>query len=225
MTRGIVCLLGLALGAAAGVGVLYLNPLTEPRPPTFAEADRTFSYRFPESDALLFTHEGDGRLPVLPRGAEKLWENTITGAALLAVALHDEGGKAAVATRLSRPSPRTDFLLEGALLSDDWLITVPGEGSLFVRAENNLWPVVKDGVVPVWYLKRPWRGPTEYRPTEGPHPAGVAVVRGASGRFAGIEGTAVERYELERFGASGPEALTGELRLRLPQSLTVAEQQ
>ncbi|HEX6997579.1 MAG TPA: hypothetical protein VF322_05510 [Gammaproteobacteria bacterium] len=224
MRHGVVCLLGLALGAAAGLGVLYYNPLTEPEAPTFADADRTFSYRFPESDALLFTHEGDGRLPVVPQGAKKLWENTISGAALLAVALHDAGGQAAVATRLSRPSPKTDFLLAGALLSDDWLITVPGEGSLFVRAESNLWPLVKDGVVPVWFLSKPWRGPTEYRPTAGPHPAGAAVVRGASGRFAGIEGTAVERYELERFGRSGPEALVGELRLRLPEPVAVAEQ-
>src|SRR5690606_17161124 len=141
-----------------------------------------------------------------PPGVEELWENTISVAAMTVLSLRQPDGATAVrASRLIAASPKPDLLLVGALGSDYWLLSVPGDGSLFVRAESNVWPFVHDSLMPVWYLQRPWEGPTECRPTAGPGNGDTAVVIGASGRFANASGSAVERYRLERFGTSGPE--------------------
>ena len=216
-------LFGAVVGAAAGVAALYYNPLTEPEEQMPADGDWALSYRFPEGDAIAFTHGAHGRLAAYPPGVEELWESTISGAAVSVLTLRQaDGTPAAIASRLSAASADTDLLLEGALWADHWLVSVPGEGSLFIRAESNVWPFVKDSLVPVWYLHRPWQGPTEYRPTAGPGVGDTAVVIGASGRFAGATGSAVERYRLERFGAHGPEALTGELYLKLDEPVAVA---
>ncbi len=221
LTTGFV--LGLLLGAAGGVAALYYNPLTEPDPPPPGDTDWALTYRFPKGDAIAFTHGAHGRLAAHPPGIEELWESTIGGAALAVLTLRDAAGApAAFASRLGAGSPRTDLLLEGAVWSDSWLLTVPGEGSLFVRADSNLWPFLKEGVVPVWYLQRPWQGPAEYRPTAGPGTGDRAVVVGATGRFAALEGSAVEHYRLERFGTAGAEALTGEIFLRLEGQVAAA---
>jgi hypothetical protein len=140
--------------------------------------------------------------------------------------LANDGPVSALATRLTVPSQSTDLLLRGALLDDYWLVTVPGQGSLFVHDVNNLWPALRENVVPVSLLDRAWRGPAEYRTTLGPRTArGPGFVLGASGRFAGVDGDAGERYRLNRYSrAHGAEDLVGELDLDLsaPASDTVA---
>ena len=45
-------------------------------------------------------------------------------------------------------SADTDLLLRGVLVSDHWLVTIPSEGTLFVRAESNAWPFLKNTLVP-----------------------------------------------------------------------------
>jgi hypothetical protein len=54
---------------------------------------------------------------------------------------------------------------------------------------------------------------------------GTAVVVGATGRFAGLEGSAVERYRITDLDpASRSAAATGELDLRLASSRVAAGQ-
>ncbi len=124
----------------------------------------------------------------------------------------------AIASRLLAVSPRTDFVLSGVRVNDYWLLTIPGEGTLFLRADTNVWPFLKE-TLPVWYLGRPWKGPSEYSPTAGPGELGAAVVIGATGRFVGLEGSAIEKYRLTDLDpAARSAAATGELDLRLSAS-------
>jgi hypothetical protein len=218
-------LLGLLLGVAAGLGVLYYNPLTASKSVAPAASDRALRYELP-AQSLAFMR-GDRTL--LPRAAsddEQFWEETINRTALLALSLNDATGvPTAVASRLMQASTDTDLLLRGVLVSELWLLTIPGEGSVFVRADTNLWPFLKQSFIPTWYLGRPWEGPTDYLPTVGPGPH-HAVVTGATGRFANLEGTALEQYRVTDIDPmSRGLALTGELHLDLLETAVVAGQQ
>lgn len=210
----VVALFGILLGAAGAGAVLYYNPLTAREATPSGSPDKTLHYGLPE-DALQFLAGARVTLPSWPHGEDALWEETIASSALLAIVLRDEqGAPAAVATRLMAASRDTDFLLKGALVSDYWLLTVPDEGTMFLRADTNLWPFLKDTLVPVWYLGRPWHGPTDIRPTTGPGADGVGVMLGGTGRFAGVAGTVVENYTLTALDrASQQVAATGEIDL------------
>jgi hypothetical protein len=88
---------------------------------------------------------------------------------------------------------------------------------LFVRADSNTWPFLKQTLVPVWYLEQPWQGPSEYWPTVGPAADHSGLVVGVAGAFHGTEGSAVERYELTSLDPARESALAdGELHLNLP---------
>jgi hypothetical protein len=59
----------------------------------------------------------------------------------------------------------------------------------------------------------------EYSPTAGPSEQGAAIVIGATGRFVGLEGTAIEKYRLTDLDpAARSAAATGEIDLRLGAS-------
>jgi hypothetical protein len=216
MKYAFVALLGLVIGAAAGGAMIYFNPLTETSAPEVEATDRTLHYGLP-GEVLGFTL-GEHALPPGSAGvADGFWEETIDRTALLGLVLDDADGKpAAVASRLLAGSADTDFLLSGVLVRDYWLLTIPNEGTLFLRADSNVWPFLKQTLLPVWYFGRPWSGPAAYRPTAGPGDEGTAVVVGASGRFAGLEGTAIEQYRLTDLDpASRSMAAVGELHLRM----------
>ena len=101
---------------------------------------------------------------------------------------------------------------------DYWLVTLPGQGTLFVRAESNVWPFLKETLLPVWLFDRPWRGRAEYRPTVGPNPGGAGEVLGLAGVFEGKSGSAVERYDVTAFNpAQHSTAAVGELFIHLPE--------
>jgi hypothetical protein len=137
---------------------------------------------------------------------------------VLALVLNDASGQpAALASRLLSTSAETDLLLRGVLVSDVWLVTIPNEGTLFVHADSNAWPFLKETLLPVWYLDRPWNGPAEYWPTVGPGADDSADVVGIAGSFDGSAGTAVERYEITALDPARKLALAkGELHLNMP---------
>jgi hypothetical protein len=218
-------LVGLILGAAAGIAVLYYNPLTVARTPEPASADRALHYQLPEQ-SLAFMHGDRALLPGTSAGDEQFWEETINRTVLLALSLNDaDGAPIAAASRLIQASTETDLLLRGVLVSDHWLLTIPGEGSLFLRVDTNLWPFLTQTFIPTWYLGRPWKGPSEYRPTVGPGPKSAMII-GATGRFANAEGSAIEQYRLTTLDpASGQVALAGELHLHLLDPAIVAGEQ
>ena len=212
-----VAILGLLLGAAAAGAVLYYNPLTQRAAAAPGSADRVLHYSLPDQ-VLEFALGDDAELLGQATGDDGLWEETIDRAAVLGLVLNDAADRpAAIASRLLLASPATDLLLRGVLLSDYWLVTIPGEGTLFVQADSNVWPFVKQTLVPVWYLERPWQGPVEYLPTVGPGDANTAIVMGTAGAFEGRNGSAVERYNVTDLNAARRSAAAvGELHLHLP---------
>lgn len=221
-----VALVGLVLGAAAAGAVLYFNPLAEKAAPSPNPAARVLRYSLPEH-VLEFSVGEDARLFGQDTGDDGLWEETIDRTAVLGLVLSDaENRPVAIASRLMATSPESDLLLRGLLVSDHWLVTILGEGTLFVRADSNAWPFLKEALVPVWYFDRPWNGPAEYWPTVGPGLDDSAMVVGLTGPFRGGKGSAVERYELAALDRARNVALAnGEIHLNLPGPQVAAEQQ
>ena len=212
------------LGAAAAGVVLYYNPLAEKSAPPPNATDRVLHYSLPDQ-VLEFAVGEDARLFGQDTGRDSLWEETIARTAVLGLVLNDATNQpAAVASRLMATSADTDLLLRGVLLSDHWLVTLPGEGTLFVRAESNAWPFLKNTLVPVWYLDRPWNGPAEYWPTVGPGADESGVVLGITGAFRGSEGSVVEHYEISALDPARDVALAkAELHLNLPGPRVAAQ--
>lgn len=212
-----VALLGLLLGTAAAGAVLYYNPFSVTATGTANATDRVLHYSLPDQ-VLAFSLGDDARYFGRETGDEGLWEETIDRTAVLGLVLNDADNQpAAVASRLVAVSPESDLLLRGVLLSDYWLVTIPGEGTLFVRADTNAWRFLKEALVPVWFFDRPWQGPFEYWPTVGPGADHSGVVLGVSGIFRGSEGSVVERYELTALDPARDSALAeGDLYLNLP---------
>ena len=221
----IVMLVGLLLGAAAAGAVLYYNPLTQSAAAEPATADRALHYDLPAQ--VLGVSLGErALLPTLEPRDTALWEDTIDRTAVMALVLQDDANRpVAVASRLLAGSPSTDLLLHGVVLSDYWLLTIPSEGTLFVRVDSNVWPFLKQTLLPVWFLERPWQGPVEYRPTAGPGAENTAIVIGATGRFSGIAGSAVERYRVTTLDRAARKAeAVGELHLHFFEPQVTAEQ-
>ena len=181
-------------------------------------------YSLPDH-VLEFAVGEDARLFGQETGEDSLWEETIDRAAVLGLVLNDDSNQpAALASRLLSTSPDTDLLLRGVLVSDFWLVTIPGEGTLFVNADSNAWPFLKETLVPVWYLEQPWSGPAEYWPTVGPGADESADVVGVTGSFRGSEGSAVERYEVTALDPARHVALAkAELHLNLPGPQVAAQ--
>jgi hypothetical protein len=204
------------VGVAAASAVLYYNPLTSGAAEELNLTDRVLRYSLPDQ-VLDFEFGEKAEWFGYSAGENGLWEETIDRTAMLGLTLTDAANRPiGIASRLISVSPDSDLLLRGLLVSDYWLVTLPREGTLFVRADSNVWPFVKQTLVPVWYLERPWSGPVEYRPTVGPGARHTAAVLGLTGSFAGRDGSAVERYRVTALDpTSRSAAAEGELYLNL----------
>jgi hypothetical protein len=219
-----VAFLGLLIGATLAGTALYYNPFSVHTGASPTTGDRLLKYSLPDQVLTAAVGE-DALLAHRSPGVEGLWEETIDRAAVIGLVLTDESGQpAAIASRLMAASPSTDLLLTGVVLNDYWLVTLPGQGTLFVRSDSNVWPFLKETLLPVWLFDRPWRGPLEYRPTVGPNAGNTGSVLGVTGAFEGKSGSAVERYDVTAFGsAQNSTAAVGELFLHLPEQ-QVAQQ-
>lgn len=205
---------GLLVGALAALAVLYFNPLTGGGSRARGLSSLQLSYSLPEQDALLLTHDEQLKLPIIPANAPHLWEGGVKGTILSALTLASDDGERAVATRISVPSQDTNLLLDGVLVDDYWLVTVPGRGGLFVHTVNNQWPLLKETVGRVDLLRQTWAGPATYDSTRGPA-GNLGRVLGLSGEFAGRRGTAREFLAVDRYGPRGFEGMSGELALAI----------
>ncbi|HUQ53090.1 MAG TPA: hypothetical protein VM692_12770 [Gammaproteobacteria bacterium] len=220
----LVAIVGLVLGAAAAGVVLYFNPLADKSAAQPNATDRVLHYSLPDQ-VLEFAVGEDARMFGQDAGHDSLWEGTINRTAVLGLVLNDAANQpAAIASRLIAPSADTDLLLRGVLLDDLWLVTLPGEGTLFVSAESNAWPFLKKTLVPVWYLARPWKGPADYWPTVGPGTDNSGVVLGLTGALRGSEGSVVEHYEIAALDRERDVALAkAELHLNMPGPRVAAQ--
>jgi hypothetical protein len=212
------------LGAAGECVVLYFYPLSESSAPSPNAKDRVFRYSLPDH-VLGFAVGEDARLLGQGMGDDSLWEETIDRTAVLGLVLNDGADQpAAIASRLLSTSAESDLLLRGVLVSDFWLVTIPNEGTLFVHADSNAWPFLKERLLPVWYFDRPWDGPAEYWPTVGPGSDESGDVVGVAGSFRGSSGSAVERYEITTLDPSRNVAIAaGEIHLNLPGPQVAAQ--
>jgi len=210
-------LAGLIVGGSLALTGLYYNPLTRAEAPLPGAEDWVLAYGSPLRDGLAFIHSGESRLPRQPLDSPVLWESTIDQTFLSLLLVNGADGEpVGIASRISFPSEDSELLARGVIVTDQWMITLPGEGSLFIHSESNLWPFLTETLLPVWYLGRPWDGPATYSPTAGPGPEGAARAYGATGRFAGLAGSAVERYRLVEFSERlGPEQFEAELFVNL----------
>lgn len=213
---------GFLLGFALALVGLYYNPIIADSGVITGVNARTFTYQSPFTEGLAVTHSGRSRLPLRPTAIPELWENTIRNSLLSLVVLYDEENvPVGIASRVSQLSESTELLTRGVLIDDDWLVSIPGEGSFFIEADSNLWPFLKETLIPVWYLDRPWQGPKHYRPTAGPGDEGTATVSGVTGSFANRKGTAVEIYHISDFNrTTGPGRVDAQLYLHLPEVVT-----
>jgi hypothetical protein len=219
-----VAVLGLLIGAVLAGVALYYNPFTAHAGVAPAAGDRMLKYSLPDQVLSVAVGE-DAILAGRSSGVAGLWEETVDRTAVMGLVLTDESGQpAAIASRLMAPSPSTDLLLTGLVLTDYWLVTFPGQGTLFVRSDSNVWPFLKETFLPVWLFDRPWRGPAEYRPTVGPNAGNTASVLGVAGVFEGKSGSAVERYDVTALSPTEHSAAAvAELFLHMPEQ-QVAQQ-
>lgn len=212
MKYALSLLLGLLLGTASALALIYFNPLTRGGSAPDADAEWRFDYGLGAQNTWLSTHDKRIGIPVVPAGAPLLYEEGIKGSLLAAMPLADASGSAdAAATRISVPSSETEFLRSGLLVEDHWLISVPGRGTIYVHAMNNHWPLLRDTVVRVDWLRREFGAPSHYEPTQGPADAGADVV-GMTGTLREFRGHAHERLSLERYDGSFG-TLTGRLTI------------
>jgi len=207
---------GTLVGVCTAGALIYFNPLTRGQSLPANDAPWTLDYSFDPARNWIATHDRGLALGVAPAEVPLLWESGIRRSFLYAMPLGDAaGGPAAAATRISVPSPQTEFLQSGLLVDDFWLISVPGEGSVFVHSVSNLWPLIRDTVVRVDWLARTWEGTAVYGPTRGPGQSGATVL-GLSGAFAGVRGRSRERVSLGQYGdGAGLAAATGQLQIEL----------
>jgi len=212
-------LLGLLCGIAAAAALTYLNPLLTGNSDDFAG---TASLRYELGpDTLSFAHGGGFDAYTTPADVAQLWESTIADTAFAMFAMRDRADRAvAIASRMSRLSARTNPVTSGVVIADAWLVTVPGAGSYFIDAQENLWPLLRDTLVDVGLLRRAWSETRRYATTIGPDPSDVAVVTGATGRFVGIGGRASNAFAIDRFTGLRDigEPLRGELSLDIARS-------
>lgn len=208
---------GLLLGAVTGLALLYFNPLTRTQSRPGAESDWVLEYSLTEGGTWLSTHSERLALPIVPVDAPLLWESGIKGSLLQAMPLANANGQpGAIGTRISVPSSDSEFVRSGLLVEDYWLISVPGEGSVFVYALNNQWPLVRDTLVRVDWLQQDWNGPSEYAPTLGPG-AGGARVTGLTGSYRGREGGGRDSFKLDAYDGRSA-SVSGRLVIKLAEA-------
>ena len=150
---------GTLLGVAAGCAAVFFNPLIDQSAASPPGAAWSLRYNFPEPSSMLLTHNRQLGMSVIPSGTPTLWETGIKGAMLNVLTLDSDAPDTVVlATRVGIPAADSNLFMQGALVDDYWLLTIPGQGSLFVHSRNNQWPLLRDTFVLVDLLDRPWSG-------------------------------------------------------------------
>ena len=220
-------LLGLAVGVAAFVALLYFNPLTSQNrlSPLSDHEVITLNYSAVPADALVYTNDGESPVAPNPVKVLQLWEPPIRRTDAMATLLRDSRNQlAGIGIKFSSDSENTRILNGEVLVDSVWHIYLPGQGSMFVDQTENHWSLLRDIVIPAhWSSGDNWRGTWNGSITSGPGALGTARVTGGSGVFEGLRSEAVESLMAEAYSVDrGPVAIDGVLAVEIPRVETAA---
>ena len=216
--------LGMAVGVAVFLALLYVNPLAAQNrlsPLSVSDNDViTFNYSAVAADALVYTNDGESRIAPYPAKVLQLWEPTVRHTDVMVTVMRDSRNQpAAIGIKFSSDSERTRILNSEAIVDSAWHIYAPGPGSLFVEQQENLWTYLREIVIPAhWSSADSWRGSWSGNVTSGPGALGTGRVVGGSGVFAGLDSDSVESLNAKAYAvAGGPVAMDGELAIEIPR--------
>jgi len=214
---------GMAVGVAAFLALLYYNPMTSQNklsPLSVSDNDViAFNYSAVATDALVYTNDGKSTIAPYPSKVLQLWEPTIRLTDTMATVLRDSRNQpAAIGIKFSSRSESTRILNGEAIVDSAWHIYAPGRGSLFVEQRENYWGYLREIVIPAYRSSGDnWRGNWNGTITAGPGALGTARVVGGSGDFADLETDGVESLSAKAYSVKhGPVAVDGKLAVELP---------
>lgn len=220
----VALIVGMALGVAVFLGLLYYNPLTTQQrlsPITVTDNEVVkLGYSVAAKDTLIYTNDGESRVDPHPAKVQQLWEAPIRRTRAIATVLTDSRGQAAgIGIKFSSDSESTNILNGQAIVDSVWHIYMPERGSLFVAQSENFWSYLREIVIPAyWSSADSWRGIWRGNVTAGPGALGTASVVGGSGEFAGLRSEGVEALNAKAYSVElGPVAVDGELSIEIPR--------
>lgn len=218
-------LVGMLVGAAMFLALLYFNPFTQQNtlsPLSVSEHEVvTLNYSAVAADALVYTNDGESQVDPHPVKVLQLWEAPIRRTTAMAAVLSDSRSQAVgIGIKFSSDSEKTDLLNGEALVDSVWHIYLPGRGSMFIEQSENYWNYLRDIVIPAyWSSGDNWRGVWNGNVTAGPGALFTARVIGGGGEFDGLESDAVEFLSAKAYSVEqGPVALRGELAVEIPRN-------
>lgn len=219
----IALLVGMIVGVAAFIALLYFNPLTSKNtlsPLSVTDNDLiTLNYSAVAADALIFTNDGESQIAPHPAKVLQLWEPPIRRTSAMATVLNDSRDQATgIGIKFSSDSESTRILNGEAIVDSVWHIYLPGKGSLFVAQQENYWGYIHDVVLPAyWSSGDNWRGIWNGNITSGPGALRTARVVGGSANFSGLDTDGVESLSAKAYSVElGPVAIDGQLAIEIP---------
>jgi hypothetical protein len=219
----VVLIVGILTGAALfAVGLAYnpfigkavLSPLAVTDLQTV-----TLGYSAVASESVMFTNDGESRIPPHPEKVQQLWEAPIRQTDAMATVLRDGRNQVAGLGIKVASAAESTRLVEGkALVNSVWYVYLPGRGSFFIEQTENYWDYLRDIVLPAYRSSAgTWKGIWTGNVTAGPGALGTARVVGGSGEFDGLEMLGVESLSVRTWRVSGgPLAAEGRLTIELP---------
>jgi len=217
-------LVGMVVGIAAFLALLYYNPLTSQNklsPLSVTEGELiSLNYSMVASDSLVYTNDGESQVMPHPAKVLQLWEQPIRKTDALATVLRDSRSQVAgIGLKFSSDSESTNILNGEALVDSVWHIYLPGRGSFFIEQKENYWGYMREVVLPAyWSSGDNWRGIWNGSITTGPGALGTSRVIGGSGEFAALETVGVESLLAKAYSVDqGPVAVTGDLSIEIPR--------
>ena len=216
--------IGMIVGVAAFLALLYFNPLTSQNllsPISVTDHDLlSLNYSAVAANALVYTNDGESQVAPHPAKVLQLWERPIRRTDALATVLSDSRSqRIGIGLKFSSDSESTNILNGEINVDSVWHIYIPGQGSMFVEQRENYWSYVRDIVIPArWSSGDNWRGIWNRNISSGPGALGTARVVGGSGRFSGLETEGVESLAVKAYSVEqGPVAMGGELAIEIPR--------
>lgn len=217
----VALLAGMLVGAALFLVALYHNPFTgEPElSPLNVDGGQLIdlSYSPVAGEVIAVTNSGKAPTAPKPEKITELWEPSIRKTRILVTTITSHSGEEGIGIKFASDSERTRLLNAEAMVDSAWHIWLPDSGTLFIDQTENLWPYLRNIVVPAKLSSSDsWRGVWYGTTTAGPNALGTARMTGGSGQFAGIHSEAIESLRASAWSAAqGPVAMNGNLLISL----------